>query len=312
MRAEDGDPLASVERGSPVAFIGLGRMGMPMARRLVQSGYAVTGYDVVPGARQEFMRALPEARVAETASDACKGAAVAILMLPDSSAVDGVLQGKGLLDELPAGFLVVDMGSSEPGETRSLAEQCARRSIRLVDAPVSGGVVGAEAGSLTIMAGGDKGDIDAARPLLDVLGSRTLHVGPCGAGHAVKALNNLLSATHLLATSEAMLVAREFGLDLRPVLDAINTSSGRSGSTEVKWPKFILTEAYDSGFSLRLMVKDMRIALGLAETTAIPTPLSISALHAWADASASLPSSADHTEIVRWLEQLTQGGSVAS
>jgi 3-hydroxyisobutyrate dehydrogenase len=303
MRPENVERWSPLERGSSVAFIGLGRMGMAMARRLVDAGYAVTAYDVAPGARDQLLGHSSGSQIAQTASEACNGAAAVVLMLPDSHAVESVLEVDALLDELPGGFLIIDMGSSEPGETRRLAGQCARRNVRFVDAPVSGGVSGAESGTLTIMAGGDKGDVDAVRPLLDVLGSRTLHVGPTGAGHAVKALNNLLSATHLLATSEAMLVAREFGLELEPVLDAINISSGRSGSSEVKWPKFMLTETYDSGFSLRLMVKDMRIALGLAETTAVRAPLSASALSCWTEAAASLPPTADHTEIVRWLEK---------
>lgn len=306
MRPETVERYSALERGSSVAFVGLGRMGMAMARRLVDAGYAVTAYDVAPGARDQFLGHSSGSQIAQTASEACKGAAAVVLMLPDSRAVETVLEVDALLDELPGGFLIIDMGSSEPGETRRLAAQCARRNVRFVDAPVSGGVSGAESGTLTIMAGGDNGDVDAVRPILDVLGSRTLHVGPAGAGHAVKALNNLLSATHLLATSEAMLVARKFGLDLESVLDAINISSGRSGSSEVKWPKYMLTETYDSGFSLRLMVKDMRIALGLAEATAMRAPLSDSALSCWTDAAASLPPTADHTEIVRWLEQASQ------
>jgi 3-hydroxyisobutyrate dehydrogenase len=120
-----------------------------------------------------------------------------------------------------------------------------------------------------------------------------------GAGHAVKALNNLLSATHLLATCEAMAAAAEFGLDVPTVLDAINTSSGRSGSTENKWPNYIVPRTFDSGFSLRLMLKDIRIALGLATAAGTPATLSALAVDQWSQAASALPETADHTEIAR-------------
>jgi 3-hydroxyisobutyrate dehydrogenase len=231
-----------------------------------------------------------------------------VLMLPGSDAVAAVLEEKDrLLERLAAGTLVIDMSSSEPMRTRALAKAAGRRAVSYVDAPVSGGIVGAERGTLTIMAGGDASDLDEAAPLFAALGSRVVRCGGHGAGHAVKALNNLMSATHLLVTSEAMLVARAFDLDPATVLDAVNTASGRSGSTENKWPNFVLTERYDSGFSLALMVKDMTIALSLAAATGTPTRLSGAALELWREAGRELPSSADHTEIVRWLEDLESG-----
>ncbi|MCE3551408.1 NAD(P)-dependent oxidoreductase [Pseudonocardia sp. RS11V-5] len=282
-----------------VAFVGLGRMGLPMAGNLVAAGYPVTGSDLSEAARS----ALTEAGGVAEADPlrAVDGADVVVLMLPDSRVVDVLLFDTGVLAALPGGTLVVDMGSSEPEATRRIAELAAKSGVAYVDAPVSGGVSGARAGSLTIVAGGADADVARARPLLEVLGSRVLHVGPAGAGDAVKALNNLLSATHLLVTSEAMLVARRFGLDVGQVLDAINTSSGRSGSTEKKWPDFIVPETYDSGFGLRLMVKDMGIAVALAESTGVPSPLSHDALALWKRAADDLPENADHTEIARWL-----------
>ena len=144
--------------------------------------------------------------------------------------------------------------------------------------------------------------MERVRGLLGVLAGRVIHVGGTGAGHAVKALNNLMSATHLLATSEAMIAAAEFGLDIPTVLDAVNTSSGRSGSTDTKWPKFIETGTFDSGFGLRLMLKDMRIALDLAESAGTRARLSAAAVALWASAADALPPDADHTEIARWLD----------
>jgi 3-hydroxyisobutyrate dehydrogenase len=152
-----------------------------------------------------------------------------------------------------------------------------------------------------IMAGGPPDQFERARPLLEVLGGSVLHVGPVGAGHAVKALNNLLSATTLLASSEAMLVGRAFGLDPQTMLDVINGSSGRSWSTELKLPEYVLTGRYDSAFGLRLMVKDLGIAVGLAEATGTPLRLGRLTEQMWAEAREELPPDADHTEIARWL-----------
>ena len=162
------------------------------------------------------------------------------------------------------------MSSSEPLRTRALAEKLAASGLaRLVDAPVSGGVGGAERGTLTIMAGGEADTIADLAEVLSVLG-RVRHTGPVGSGHALKALNNLLSATHLLATSEAMVAGQEFGLDPHTMLEVFNASSGRSGSTENKWPNFVLPGGYDSGFGLGLMLKDMKIATQLAAPSTGP------------------------------------------
>jgi 3-hydroxyisobutyrate dehydrogenase len=287
-----------IRAGATVGFVGLGRMGIPMATRLAQAGYRVQGYDVSEQAVRSWAERAESACPAASLDAAASGAAAVILMLPGSAVVRSVLAGL----VVAPGTVVVDMSSSEPLVTRELATEIGRGGATLVDAPVSGGVAGAVSGTLTIMAGGAPADIDHVRPLLDVLGARVVHCGEVGAGHAVKALNNLLSATHLLATSEAMAAAAGFGLDVPTVLAAINTSSGRSGSTETKWPNFIVPRTFDSGFSLHLMVKDMRIALGLAEAAGTPAALSAAATSLWAEAAQALPAEADHTEIARWLE----------
>jgi 3-hydroxyisobutyrate dehydrogenase len=280
-----------------VGFVGLGRMGEPMVRRLAGAGIAVRGHDAAarPGLADVVT-------LVDKAAEVAEGVPVVILMLPDSNVVDAVVHGAGLLDALASGTVLVDMGSSEPLRTRALADEVAARGAALVDAPVSGGVTGATAGTMTIMVGGPDDAVAALTPLLAVLG-RVRHVGPVGAGHALKALNNLMSAAHLLASSEALLVGQRFGLDPAVMLDAVNGSSGRSGSTENKWPNFVLPETYDSGFALALMVKDIRIALGLAEATGSPSALAARTVELWTEAAAELGPDADHTEIVRWLRQ---------
>ena len=289
-----------LERGAAVAVIGLGNMGGPMARRLVGAGYEVTGFDLSEDATARAAAA--GVVVADSPTAAVVGAAGVVLMLPNSDVVTDVLRTPGLLEASAPGALVIDMSSSEPTRTRALGAECALAGRRMIDAPVSGGVRGAEAGTLTVMVGGATRDVEDARPLLEVFG-RVVHAGEIGAGHAVKALNNLMSATHLWATSEAVLAGRRFGLDPAVLLAIVNTSSGRSGSSENKWPNFILPGTYDSGFGLGLMLKDMKIAVHLAEESGVPSPLGAAAVALWEKAAGDLPPTADHTEVARWLER---------
>jgi len=278
-------------------------MGEPMVRRLVAAGYEVKAYDVAEQARARLAGTSGVA-LTKSPADVTDGADAVILMLPDSHVVEQVLLGDGLLDRVAPPTVVADMSSSEPARTRALAERAASRGVTFVDAPVSGGVVGARAGSLTIMTGGPPDALASLAPVLGVLGDRIVHAGDIpGAGHAIKALNNLMSAAHLLASSEAMLAGQAFGLDPAVMLDIVNTSSGRSGSTQNKWPNYILPGTFDSGFSIAFMLKDMKIALQLADTAGTPAPLSRAAVAAWARADEQMPASADHTEIARWLQQ---------
>lgn len=284
-----------------LGLVGVGNMGYPMASRLLDAGYTVRCHDTDPQARRRA--ADRGAEPVTTPAEVLTGAAAVLLSLPSSEVVEDVLRSGGLAEAGAPGTVLVDMGSSRPSSSRSLGRRFAARDVGYVDAPVSGGVAGARAGSLTIMVGGPAWAVDRLRPVLDVLGSKVLHVGEVGAGHALKALNNLLSATHLLATSEAMRIGEAFGLRPETMLAAFNASSGRSGSTEVKWPRYVLPDSFDSGFSLRLMVKDMRIAIELAADTGRPAALGEAAVHLWDRAARSLPPEADHTEIVRWLDQ---------
>jgi 3-hydroxyisobutyrate dehydrogenase len=284
-----------------IGFAGLGHMGTPMAGRLAAAGHRLRVFDIAAAARAR-LAGLDGVAVVSQVAEIADGADVVILMLPDSAVVAQVLLADGLLEHVASSAVVVDMSSSVPARTRELARTAAERGVTLIDAPVSGGVAGAQSGSLTIMAGGPADVLDRLRPVLQVLGSHVVHAGEfVGAGHAIKALNNLMSAAHLLASSEALLAGRQFGLDPDVMLNIVNSSSGRSGSTQVKWPKFILPQAYDSGFGLRLMLKDMRIALQLEQEVGVPAPLGQAAVAAWAAAAEDLPAAADHTEIARWL-----------
>jgi 3-hydroxyisobutyrate dehydrogenase len=288
-----------------LAIIGLGNMGVPMAQRLLGAGFTVSGYDAAAVARDRAAAA--GIRVVDSPANAVIGAAGLILMLPDSTIVEAVLHDPGLQDALTPATTVIDMSSSVPARTRALAEELAARGIQLVDAPVSGGVKGAQAGALTVMAGGADAVVARVTPWLEPLG-RVVPTGDVGSGHAIKALNNLLSATHLLATSEAMLAGETLGLDPQVMLSVFNGSSGKSGSTENKFPNFILPGTFDSGFALRLLVKDMRIAVDIEEATGVAHALGSDAVKIWERAAADLAPDADHTEIARWVRDQRGGG----
>lgn len=278
-----------------VLFVGLGNMGLPMARNLCDAGFSVTGYDVSEKARATAAQS--GLSVTENLSEAASSAGITVLMLPNSDIVDAVvLDAGGLAASLPEGNLLIDMSSSEPSRTQALSVAVAKKGIRLIDAPVSGGVKGAVAATLTIMAGGCSADLDEAQPALDALG-RTTRTGEVGSGHALKALNNLLSGVTLLATCEVVEVARKFGLADQVVLDVLNSSSGRSWSSEFKWPTFILPELFNSGFGMRLLAKDMRIAVEMGDSLGLPMSLGEEALAHWDAASQELPADADHTHI---------------
>lgn len=291
--------MRDLSASSTVAFIGLGAMGTPMATRLVEAGLPVHVYDVSDQARSALESV--GAVACASAADAVREAQIVILALPNSDIVENVVSQ--IQPALQDDAVVVDMSSSEPLRTRALAEKLAP-TVSLVDAPVSGGVAGARSGNLTIMVGGDEEQVSRIRELMKVLGTLK-EAGGIGAGHAVKALNNLLSATHLWVTSEAVTVGEQFGVNPETMLDIINGSSGRSGSTETKWPNFILPGTYNSGFAYALMLKDMRIATELARDVGTPSRLGEAAVEKWAEAAAGLPDDADHTEVARWISEST-------
>ena len=282
-----------------VSLIGLGRMGTQMAARLLAAGFAVTGFDLSPDARDRASRLGADTVV--RVEDAFRDAEIVITMLPDSIAVEAVLRSEQVRRSMRPGMTIIDMSSSEPTRTRALAAALQPSGVVFIDAPVSGGVSGATAGTLTIMVGGPDEIVERLSPVLSAMGT-VRHAGPLGAGHAVKALNNLLSATHLLATCEAISAARRFGLDIDRVLEIINASSGRSWSSQYKWPTFIEPETYDSGFGLRLMLKDVHIAVDLLTMNGAERALAESTLAAWSRAAHALPEGADHTEVARWVE----------
>jgi 3-hydroxyisobutyrate dehydrogenase len=280
-------------------------MGLPMAARLVAAGWRVRGSDLSPTALEAFSDAGGTA--CGSPREAAEGADTVITMLPDGAIVRQVLTGPdGLAEVLAPGTLVIDMSSSAPTGTRSLAAELGGRGIRLVDAPVSGGVKRARDGSLAIMAGGEAADVERARPLLSAMGSSIFATGGPGSGHAVKALNNYVSAAGLAAACEAAIIAEKFGVDPAVLVDVLNVSTGRNNSTEVKMKPFILSGAFNSGFAMALMAKDLRTAAALAQSLGIHAQGAQDAAQLWTAACGELSRSADHTEIYRYLAAQAQ------
>jgi len=290
-----------------VAFLGLGKMGAPMAGHLVAAGYGVRAFDLSADALDAFLRSHPRARRAGSAAEAAAGAAAAITMLPDGKAVRRALLDAGAAAALGRGGLVIEMSSSAPVETQRLGADLAALGVGVVDAPVSGGVKKAVEAKLAIMAGGEAALVERARPLLSTLGAAVYATGPLGSGHAMKALNNYVSAAGLVAACEALLVGRRFGLDPALMVDILNGSTGRNNSTEVKLKPFILSGTFGSGFSLALMAKTLRTAADLAEHLGVTAPLSRATADLWTRADTALGPASDHTEIFRFLEGARDG-----
>jgi 3-hydroxyisobutyrate dehydrogenase len=275
-----------------------------MARHLARAGYRVLAHDL-------DARALALARE-ETGAEAPGSLAsiaercdAVITMLPDGHAVRAVtLHAEGLLAGFAAGAVLIDMSSSSPVGTRELGERLAARGVGMIDAPVSGGVRKAEDATLAIMVGGEAHTIERCRPVLEAMGKQIFLTGPLGSGHAMKALNNYVSAAGLAAAVEAVLAAARFGLDPGKVVDVLNASTGMNNSTLNKFHRYILSRAFDSGFSLDLMVKDLKTALEVAHSSGTPAPLAEACVAAWSEAQAALGPGLDHTAVARYWEQL--------
>jgi 3-hydroxyisobutyrate dehydrogenase len=286
-----------------IGFVGLGNMGAPMAGHLAAAGYRLVVADANAAALERFGAAV-QCQQAASLTELGRACRLVITMLPDGAAVrQVVLAEEGVAAALSPGSVVLDMSSAEPVGTRDLGRQLQPLGISLVDAPVSGGVKRALEGSLAIMAGGEPAAIARCRPVLARLG-QLFCAGACGAGHAVKALNNYLSAVALAATAEAMLAGERFGIDPALMLEIFNHSTGRNTATEQKYPACVLPRSFNSGFGLGLMAKDLRIALALARSVEAPHKLLSECTALWSRAQEELGSGADNTELVRYLESL--------
>jgi 3-hydroxyisobutyrate dehydrogenase len=286
-----------------IGFVGVGAMGAPMAACLIKAGYPLTAFDSNPERMAAFVREHgiePAATLAELA----ERSDVVITILPNSAIVQEVLFGaQGLASSLRPGSVVIEMTSGIPSQTVAFSQRLAGQGVVLFDAPVSGGVPRARTGELTIMAGGEQSDIDAAMPILNVLGS-VIPTGQVGTGHAMKALNNLVSSAGFLIGIEALIIGSRFGIDPETMVDVLNVSTGMNNSTQKKFKQYVLSRKFDSGFAMNLMVKDLTIALGIAHENNVNAPFADLCRNLWAGANAVLGPQADHTAVALLSEQL--------
>jgi 3-hydroxyisobutyrate dehydrogenase len=287
-----------------IGFVGLGVMGVPMARHLGQAGHRVQGFDIAPAALVRLAGALPGARRCTSAFEAADAADVVFTMLPHGSAVrDCVIGERGIAAALRPGALLIDTSSSEPWLTRDTAAAVHARGAAMIDAPVSGAVWGAEAAELVFMVGGAPGDVQRARPLLDAMGRQVFHLGPLGAGHTMKCLNNLVTAMTLTATAEALAVGTRCGLDPKVMTDVLNESTGGSWITRTHIHQRVLSRSFDDPFKLELMLKDIGIALGVASEAGVAMPLCAAGEPMWRAAHQAAGAGASVSHLVRWVEQ---------
>lgn len=284
-----------------LGFAGIGNMGWPMAANLCKAGHDVAVTDISAERVARFVGEVG-GHAAASPAEAARGADAFLCILPTSKEV--ALVADAVLPALPEGALFLDLTSGNPSRTREIAARLATRGIRMVDAPVSGGVPRAKSGELSIMLGGEPADIDAAEPILRAMGTSLHRCGGIGAGQAMKALNNLVSAGGFLIGIEALLIGQKLGLEPGLMVDVLNASTGMNNSTQKKFRQFVLSRRFDSGFGLELMVKDLSIALEVGKEAGVPTPLSALTRELWAAAAGLLGPGEDHTAVAKLAERL--------
>ena len=287
-----------------IGFIGLGMMGSRMVHHLKGAGDLLV-FDADSAAAARIAGEVG-AKVAKDLGDFAS-ADVVILMLPNSSVIDQVVCGAdgkpGLLSVMTQGSVIVDMSSATPANSIANAEKSQAKGIGYVDAPVSGGPAGAQAGSLAIMAGGDAAHFEALKPLFDRMGANVVHTGAVGTGHAVKALNNLLAATILAATGEVFAAGEKFGLDPAIMQKVVSASSGGSYMSSVTWPKAVLGKTWDFGFSLALMNKDVGIGISIIDGVGLDAPICHTNAKLWQETFDAGHGAKDMTRLVEMTQK---------
>jgi 3-hydroxyisobutyrate dehydrogenase len=290
-----------------IGFIGTGTMGQPMLANLVKKGFAVIAFDVVPAALETAVRLGAER--ANSAGEAAANGELVITMLPSSANVEAVYLGSGGIAESAArGRLCVDMSTIDPGTSQRVAARLKERGLRFLDAPVSGGVGGAAAGTLAIMVGGDAGDLAEARPALAAMGSNIIHVGAVGAGEVAKLCNNLISGSALIAVAEAFRIGEAFGVDPQILTSVIAKSSGATWVMERMHPVPGIVDSaassrqYAPGFMTDLMAKDLGVAVSAAREKRVPVVVAPAAQQLYRMASSHGLGREDFSSVYKFLK----------
>lgn len=292
-----------------VGFIGVGNMGNPMAGHVVKAGFDVTVFDIRPETMRAFV-AQHGGRAATSLAEVGRGADAVITMLPNDKVVRKAILGdggEGAAAALAAGAVVIDMSTSDPLGTRSLAEALKPRGVEVLDAPVMGGVIFARNATLDIMVGGEAASVERCRPLFQAMGQSLVHCGGVGTAHALKALANYINACALINVIEAMTIGKRFGLDAKLMADAlIPLCAGRNHPIEKKVIPHILTRKYGTGMALGFIAKDVKIAVDTAKAIGAAVPLGERVSELWSAAVDRLGFELDQTEIVRYWEEASK------
>ena len=295
--------MAAQRSDSRIGFIGMGVMGAPMALNLASAGHAVTVFDSDAARAAAVARAGRGIAAAADAAGLAAEADIVITMLPNGEVVRQVV--REIEPAMKAGALLLDTSSSEPWHTRATAAALAARGVAMVDAPVSGAQWGAEAAELVFMVGGAAADLARIRPLLDAMGRAVHHVGPLGAGHTMKCINNMITAMTFIATAEGLAIGKRAGLDPVAMNEVLNESTGASWLTRNHFAQRVFSRTFDDPFKLDLMAKDVGIAMGLAQEHGLPLPLSAVGQQLYRAAAQAVGPGRSVSEMVRWIEQLT-------
>jgi 3-hydroxyisobutyrate dehydrogenase len=287
----------------PVGFIGLGVMGLPMARHLAAAGYPLTAYDIDPQALDRLDRSSTGTVTAASPKQVAASSEIVITMLPSGREVESVVFGpQGLAEGLRPGSLLLDTSSSDPSDTKTTAKRLKDMGVDMVDAPVSGAEIGALNAELVFMVGGEAAGVERVRPLLEALGDRVFHLGPIGSGHAMKSINNMITAATFLATAEGLVIGARYGLEPSVMTGVLNSSTGMSWVSRTHIVQRILSRRFDDPFKFDLMVKDIDIALRLAAELGLSMDLSQANKEAWHRTQREIAPGSSVSELVRRLE----------
>ncbi|HVZ47143.1 MAG TPA: NAD(P)-dependent oxidoreductase [Gemmatimonadaceae bacterium] len=287
-----------------VAFLGLGAIGAPMARHLAVPEFTLRVWNRTATKAAEFV-ARHGAVLAETPRAAVDGADFVIMCLSTSADVEALLDGAtGIEAGLRSGAVLIDCTSGDPAVSRRIATRIASAGVAFLDAPVSGGVAGAEIGTLTVMVGGDAAVLERAMPVIEAFGEKIVHCGPVGAGHAVKAINQAMLALHIWGLGEGLVALARMGVKPAVALDIVNASSGRSNTSQNLFPQRVITRAFPRTFKLALLDKDVGIAARSLREQKVPSPLTQLVAELMSMAHRELGEDADHVEAVKVIERM--------
>lgn len=285
-----------------IGFIGLGLMGKPMAKNLLKAGFSLTVHSRSRGPVDELaaLGAKPATSPREVAADS----EVVISMVPDAPDVEVVVTGPdGILAGAKPGLIHVDMSTISPIATRRLAEMERQAGVTMLDAPVSGGTVGAEAGTLSIMAGGDEAAFEACRDIFAAMGKKITHMGPNGAGQITKACNQVMTGGIYAVMSEALVLAAKSGLDPAKVVDVLSAGAARCWALEVRAPR-ILKRELNPGFKASMQYKDLNIVAETARAEGVPTPITALTRELYAAMLAAGDGELDNSAVITVLERM--------